>query len=183
MRGKVPVGAGTGIIAETFAAASINVSTDVITVASNLQNGKPRWQTGMKVQMTTSGVLPTGVTAATDYWVRRLSSTTIALYTSLAFAMNSNLQTGKVDITAQGSGNHTITCVMSARTLADVFGAELTADTPSHYHSTTIPAGASGPTGAGSGPAPTSSTTGVFGDVEGITNMQPSAVVSFFIKT
>lgn len=85
---------------EAFAAASVNVTTDTITVASNTK----KWLTGFPVQMTTSGVLPTGVSALTDYYVIRTSATTIKLATSFANAVAGVA----IDITAAGSGTHTI---------------------------------------------------------------------------
>lgn len=183
LRGRVPVGAGTGTVAETQAAANFNVS-DTITVDSNPMNTKPKWLTGMPVIVTTSGVLPTGIVAATTYFVRRLSATTIALYTSFALAMNGNSVTGRVNITATGSGNHTITCTMSVRAVAELFGVELSADVPSHTHGIGTAASGAGDGTVGRSPSAVSFTvqTSAIGDAEGITNMPPSAVVQYIIK-
>lgn len=182
LRGRVVVGAGTGTVTETQAAANFNVS-DIITVDSNPMGTKPKWLTGMPVVVTTSGVLPTGIVAATTYWVRRLSATTISLYTSLVLAMDRNVLTGIVDITATGSGNHTLTCTMSVRALAETFGVELTADVPSHY----FPRGNfESNTGTDSARTPgatdASSVADRYGDTNGVTNMPPSAVLHYIIK-
>lgn len=182
--GRVTVGAGTGTVAETQAAANF-ATTDIITVTSNPMNTKPKWLTGMKVQVTTDGTLPTGISAATDYWVRRLSATTISLYTSFAAAMDRNAVTGRVNITATGSGNHTLTCTMTARGLADTFGAELTADVPAHIHSgslTTSTAGAGIPAVTSSDDSVSPLFTGSTGDPDGVTNMPPSIVSHFYMK-
>lgn len=179
LRGRTPVGFGTGLVTETQAAANFNVS-DVITVNSNPMAIKPKWLTGMPVQVSTDGVLPTGLLAATTYFVRRLSATTISLYDTLANAMDRNNVTGRKNITATGSGNHTLTSTMTARAVGEVFGVELSADTPLHRHG--IDGNISGSGGnIGSGSAGT--VTQSFGDAEGITNMQPSAVVQYIIKT
>lgn len=181
LRGRAAVGAGTGTVAETQAAANFNVS-DIITVASNPMDTKPKWLTGMKVRISTSGVLPTGISAATDYWIRRLDATTLSLYTSLALAMNTNSTTGRVDITAVGSGNHTITCTLAARTLADLFGVEVNGDLPFHEHLNNTGSSGSGKNTAASSGSTVNVDTGR-GDVNGITNMQPSVVLTAFIKT
>ena len=74
-------------------------TTDVITsVAHGLY-------TGMVVQVTTDGVLPTGIAGTTDYWIIRLTDDTFSVASSLA-----NAEAGTaVNFTAAGSGNHTLT--------------------------------------------------------------------------
>lgn len=60
---------------------------------------------GMRVQFTTSGALPTGVSASTTYWVNPTGSNTFNLSTSLA-----NLQAGTyVASSGSQSGTHTVT--------------------------------------------------------------------------
>lgn len=183
-RGRVGVGYGTGTVTETQAAANF-ATTDIITVDSNPMDTKPKWLTGMKVQVTTSGVLPTGIAAATDHYVRRLSATTISLYDTLANAMDRSSATGIRNITATGSGNHTLTCTMAARALGDLFGAELTGDVPSHKHGVF----ASSLTGAGFPEVGTNDGSTVDrysvaqGDPNGVTNMPPSIVMNYIIKT
>ncbi len=58
-----------------------------------------------KVQLSTSGVLPTGLSAATDYWIIRYDANNIQFATSVANAIAGT----EVDITAaSGGGTHTI---------------------------------------------------------------------------
>lgn len=183
-RGRVGVGAGTGAITETQAAANFNTS-DVITVNSN-PVGKAKWVTGMVVQVTTSGVLPTGISAVTNYFVRRLSATTISLYATLANALDTTATTGRVDITATGSGNHTLTCTLSTQALADLFGVEFVGDVPSHRHTLTNVAdsGSSGAQATGGSKAATATiaATNLVGQTEGVANMPPAIVMNYFIK-
>lgn len=66
--------------------------------------------TGLKVQVTTSGSLPTGISALTDYYVIKIDDDYFALANSLA-----NAKAGtKVSITAVGSGTQTVTAVALA---------------------------------------------------------------------
>lgn len=183
LRGRVLVGSGTSTVTETQAAANFNTS-DIITVNSNPMDTKPKWLTGMKVQVTTSGVLPTGISASTDYYVRRLSATTISLYGTLAQAMETNATTGRVNITATGSGNHTLTHTLAARTIADTFGVETNQSVPSHKHALGLSISGSGsavPAIATSGTNDTSYSD-LIGETDGVTNMPPSAVIQYVIK-
>lgn len=86
--------------ARTFTDGTTNVGTNVITLDTT--HG---WVTGRKVDATSSGTLPAGL-SATSYYVIVVSSTTIKLASSLA-----NAQAGtEVDITAAaGGGTHTLT--------------------------------------------------------------------------
>jgi hypothetical protein len=61
--------------------------------------------TGLKVQLTTTGVLPAGLSLITDYFVIKIDADTFKLASSLV-----NAQAGTaVDITDTGTGTHTIT--------------------------------------------------------------------------
>lgn len=157
-QGRALVFAGSGSLAESFAATAVTTATDLITVQSNVD----RWITGMKVRATTTGTLPTGLALATDYYVIRMSATTIKLATNLT---NAHAGTA-VDLTAQGSGTHTLTHTLTARAIGDKGGEEnhvLTAvELAPHNH--TIPSG--GPaTSAGAfqnfwqGPGPSTGTS------------------------
>lgn len=80
---------------EDFLVAAINTTNDTIDIGIDLPSGT-------KVQFTTDSVLPTGISAATDYYVVRQSATQIKIATSLA-----NAKAGTtVDITAAGTGPH-----------------------------------------------------------------------------
>lgn len=61
--------------------------------------------TGLKVQLTTTGTLPAGLSLATDYFVIYLAANTFKLAASLADAKAGTA----VDITDAGTGTHTIT--------------------------------------------------------------------------
>jgi len=72
--------------------------------------------TGMSVQLTSTGTLPTGLALATTYFVYVNSDNIITLFTTLAQALaatedNSGVSTspGKVNITALGTAGSTIT--------------------------------------------------------------------------
>jgi hypothetical protein len=85
--------------------AAWNTGTGVITVAN-------AYTTGEKVQVSTSGVLPTGITAGTDYFAIYLSPTTIKLATS-----RKNAYAGTaLSFSTQGSGNHTLTRLSATAT-------------------------------------------------------------------
>lgn len=92
--------------ATTFVDADVNTGTDLITKASHGLT-----TTGLKVQLTSTGTLPGGLSLATDYFVIVVSSSTYKLASSLA-----NAQAGTaVDITsAAGGGTHTVTPVAVA---------------------------------------------------------------------
>lgn len=115
-RGRGLIGVGTGNLTESFAAAAVAPATDLITVGSNAD----KWITGMIVQASTTGTLPTGLAAATNYYVIRISATTIKLASSLVNALAGTA----IDITAAGSGTHTLTHTLTARALGDKGGEE-----------------------------------------------------------
>lgn len=86
--------------AKTFVDADVSVANDTITEAAH------GFKTGLKGQLTTSGVLPAGLALATDYFVIVVDADTFKLATSLV-----NAQAGTaVNITAAaGGGTHTFT--------------------------------------------------------------------------
>ena len=83
--------------AGTFTA---NATTDVMTKSAHL------FKTGLKVQVSNSGgALPSGLSAATDYFVIYVDDNTFKLATSLV-----NAQAGTaIDITTNGTGTQTVT--------------------------------------------------------------------------
>ncbi len=129
-QGRALIFAGSGSLAESFAASAVAVATDLITVQPNVD----RWVTGMKVRATTMGTLPTGLALATDYFVIRVSATTIKLATTLANAVAGTA----IDITGQGTGTHALTHTLAPRTMGDRGGEEAHASTvseaASHRH-------------------------------------------------
>jgi len=82
---------------ENFGTGDVNTGTDEITVAND-------YRTGTRVQFSTTTTLPTGLSASTDYYVIRVSATTIQVATTRANAMAGT----QIDITGTGSGTHTI---------------------------------------------------------------------------
>lgn len=117
MRSRVPLGVGAGTFTTTFAAADVNTGTDVITVPTNTE-----LQTGQVIQLTTTGTLPTGLSLATDYYIVRLTATTIQLASSL---LNSLYDTPVViNITGAGSGTNTITQTLTNNSLGAKGGEE-----------------------------------------------------------
>lgn len=82
---------------DTFVDGDVTVGTDRITLTAH------GFVSSQQVQLTTTGTLPTGLSLATNYYVKNIDANTIELYTSAAL-------TTIVDITAAaGGGTHTIT--------------------------------------------------------------------------
>lgn len=76
-------------------------SPGVVTfTAHQLSNGDP-------IKFTTTGALPTGITAGTVYYVRAINSTTFHLYDTAAHAIDTGSTTGRVVTTGSQSGVHT----------------------------------------------------------------------------
>jgi len=93
----------TVAIVETVS--SIDTATDIITVGG--LNNRLQLQTGDRVQVTTSGTLPSGISALTDYFVipyQRKDNPRILLATTLANALAGT----SIVITDEGTGTHDI---------------------------------------------------------------------------
>lgn len=89
--------------AAALSAAASWAVTDIITLTAH------GYTDGLKGQVTSSGTKPTGISLATDYFIRVLSVDTVSLYDTYAHAIDTANTTGLVDITNIGSGNHTFT--------------------------------------------------------------------------
>lgn len=76
-------------------------STDICTSSSTVPD------TGTAVTVSTTTTLPTGLSASTNYFIIKLSSTTFQLATTI---QNANASTA-INITGAGSGTHTVTTV------------------------------------------------------------------------
>ena len=129
LRSSFPVGQGQKTKTLTFVDANVNVATDVITVPTN-----EYLYTGQQVALTTSGVLPAGL-SATNYFIIRVTATTIKLATSRANADDDVA----VNITAAaGGGTHTLTLTLTNRVLGTDGGEEShalsTEELASHTH-------------------------------------------------
>lgn len=83
---------------KTFASTAVDVDTEVITVAAH------GYTTGLKVQISNPGTLPTGISPTTDYFVINLTTNTLQLASSLANALAGT----PINISAQGSGTNTV---------------------------------------------------------------------------
>lgn len=77
----------------------VSVANDTLTATAH------GLSTGVIVQLTTTGTLPTGLALATDYYVIKVDANTIKLASSL----NNALAGTAVDITADGTADSTIT--------------------------------------------------------------------------
>jgi microcystin-dependent protein len=93
--------------ADLFGMMPTTTSTITVTTANVINWTSHGLSTGNSVQFTTTGTLPTGITANTVYYVRVLTSATFNLYSSLSNAMNTFATTGQVTFTVSGSGTHT----------------------------------------------------------------------------
>lgn len=94
----------------TFTSGDVSIGSNTVTITSG---GAP--VTGQKVQLTTSGTLPTGLSLATDYYVIRVTSTSIRFATS---AWNA-FQGTAITMSGTGSGTNTITGQYIEGTQAD----------------------------------------------------------------
>lgn len=103
----------TGTVDVNTPSAGVSASGSQVTSSSGLlfttstANG---FALGLKVQFTTSTTLPTGISAATDYFVVPITSTTYKVATSLANALAGTV----VAYTDTGTGNQTATPVAIA---------------------------------------------------------------------
>lgn len=79
-------------------------STDICTAPATVPS------TGVAVTLTTTGTLPAGLSTGTTYFVKKVSSTTFKLATTIANAESEN-PADQIDITDAGSGTHTITTI------------------------------------------------------------------------
>lgn len=82
----------------TFATTDVDDSTDIITTSIDIP-------TGTKIVFTSTTTVPAGLTASTDYWCVRQSSTTIKVASTYLNAWSDTT----IDITDTGTGTHTVT--------------------------------------------------------------------------
>jgi len=183
MRGSMAIGQGTRTRTMDFAGATaVATTTDTITVTSN------DWlHTGQTVVLSTSGTLPTGL-SATTYYVIRSSATAIKLATSVANAVAGTA----VDITAVGVGTSTLTQTLTARSLGADGGEEThaltTAELASHQHDGAFD-NASGGGGTSDSVTVTAGDTNTLNAVTGFAGgstahqiMNPYTVLNYIIK-
>lgn len=181
LRGRSPLGSGTGTFAEAVAAANVTVATDQLTVSTAA--GK-QLITGNAVVLTTSGTAPAGLVAGTTYYVIQVDATHIKLATSVLNAVYGTA----IDITSQGTGTHTLTLTLTARSLGDRGGEEAHAETPNEmaYHSHSVNYGGAVAVNNGSQVGVRvdgANSTGVTGGSAPHNTMQPFLVMNYIIKT
>lgn len=177
MLGRGPIGVGTNTWKFTFASTDVNTTTDQIVVTAS-----PELITGRKVQLTTTGTLPTGLSLATDYYLIVIDTTHVQLASSLANAVAGT----QIDITGAGSGTNTATHTGTARTLGQHGGEEGHATTinemPAHTHTQNW-SNASGSAAAGAVLGNNGGTvTGSTGGSAAHNNMQPWLALNYIIK-
>lgn len=93
--GRIIIPAETYNVPRTFTAAT----TDICTAAAH------GYSTGYMLRLSTSGALPGGLSAGTDYFAIRLTADTFKLASTYANAVAGTA----VDVTSTGSGTHTLT--------------------------------------------------------------------------
>jgi len=97
--------AGNAQSAATVAPLAGGVTSEIDLTLDTVSIPTHGMYTGLKVQASTTGALPTGLAVTTDYWVIKLGVSSIALASSL-----SNADAGtKINLTAEGTGVHTLT--------------------------------------------------------------------------
>jgi len=84
---------------DTFVDGDVTVATDLVTITAH------GLFTGLKLQLTTTGTLPGGLSTSTDYFIINLSANTISFASSLA---NAIAGTAVTISSAAGGGTHTI---------------------------------------------------------------------------
>ena len=86
----------------TVAYSTVDTSAETVTISSH------KFQVGDTVQVSTTGGLPSGLSASTTYYIIDASSNTIKFATTLA-----NAKAGTaINLASQGTGNHTIQSVV-----------------------------------------------------------------------
>lgn len=86
----------------TVAYTTVDTSAETVTISSH------KFQVGDTVQVSTTGGLPSGLSASTTYYIIDASSNTIKFATTLA-----NAKAGTaINLASQGTGNHTIQSVV-----------------------------------------------------------------------
>jgi len=83
----------------------VDTTNDIITFGSN----HGIYRHGYKVRVSTTTALPAGLAAATTYFIRVINTTQVALYDTFAHAIDTASTTGRVDLTADGTGVNTMT--------------------------------------------------------------------------
>jgi microcystin-dependent protein len=171
LRGRVPLGAGTGL--QRVAVSAVDATLNVLTTPSN------DLQTGAAVVYTsTSSAAAPLVSGTTYYWVR-LTPTTGKLATSRVNAVAGTT----IDLTTAGSGTQALQVNLTARTVGEIGGEEAHTSTvpemPAHTHQHGSGSGFSG--GSGAGASVTVTDTFATGGSGAHANVQPFLGVGAFV--
>lgn len=176
MRGKGPIGDGTGTSVASGVDADVDITANELVVTANAT----KWITGMSVVFTLASGTATGLASGNTYYVIRMSTTRISLASTLADAQNGV----EIDFTAKASPVWTITHTLTARTLGEYGGqqdhAMTSAEVLLHNHGLTVNQNGNQAVTGGTG-AGTQNTTNVGGN-QAMNVMNPFAVVKFIIS-
>lgn len=177
LRAKMPIGLAATAPTTTLTFSGAQRSSNAITILNTVFPSQ-----GQLVQLTTTGALPTGLSLATDYYIVRVSSTTISFATSQA-----NANTGTVvTLSADGSGINTMTFTNRTHTVLGRIGGEETHgisrnEAPLHTHTASGTATTGGAGGGGSLTQATVTTSSA-GNDETHNNMSPFVITNYVIK-
>lgn len=175
------MGAGTASSKiATFASRSSNVIT--VTGLTNAANNE--FQTGQAVTYHTTGVVITGLSNDTVYYVVRTGNLTFSLATTLANSQNATV----ISLSSDGTGTQTFTLALTARTLADTGGEENHAmsltEIVAHTHTGVINLNGSGSglVNVGSGSAKSVVSDSAGGNAA-MNIMSPFVAITYIIRT
>lgn len=178
MRGRVAAGVGSNTWTFTFASTDVNTGTEAVAVTASSE-----LITGRKIQLTTTGTLPTGLSLATDYYLIVVDTTHVQFASSLALAIAGTA----INLTGAGSGTSTGTLTGTARTLGEHGGEQthslVTAEIPAHTHSQNSTVSTAGGSGGLVNTVSGSTVTGSTGGSTSHNIMQPYLGLNHIIKT
>lgn len=181
MRGRIPVGAGTGTKVATF----VSRASNVITISGLTNISANEFQTGQAVLYSAPVTPMTGLTDNTTYYVIRVTNSTFSLASSLANAQNGTA----IALSSDGSGTQTFTKTFTARTVGDTGGEEEHAMSSTELlaHTHTFQGSPRATGGSLSGPAGSSSVYTTFsidntGGNAAMNAMQPFVSTNYIIK-
>lgn len=179
MRGRTVVGVGTG----TKVATVSSRATDTLTVTGITSAANNEFQTGQAVTYHTTGSVMTGLTNDTVYYVIRVTNTTFKVASSLANAQNGT----QVSLSSDGTGTHTFTQTLTARTLGDTGGEENHAmsstELLAHSHTAHFQSGSTSQAGASAMNNTQDGSTGSTGGNAAMNAMQPFVALNYIIRT
>jgi microcystin-dependent protein len=181
MRGRVPVGDGTGAAQFSGVDVDVDTGTDEIIVPSNTR----KWITGMEVTYNLTSGSITGLVDTTNYFVIRVSATRIQLASTLANAQNGT----NIGFSAKSNPVFDLDHVVEARTLGEQGGeyehAQSSDELLSHNHTGGYNTSAGGLQAGAQmfGGTSSSIATSTVGGNNAANNMPPFLVTKYIIST